>query len=190
MEGLNEYLFLIINSKSINGGVVLFAQLSAEWTVVAAIVIAMTLVMHLQPGERLKLLEAGAMVFLAMAAAYVVRSFWPHPRPFMLGLGHTLAAHAPTASFPSFHATFLFSLGLGLLVCGCARSGAIILSLGFLGAWARIFIGVHFPFDMIGAFAFACAAVLIVRSISSASCKRLCSMAAVRFFRREGSNHR
>jgi len=80
---------------------------------------------------------------------------WQHPRPFMIGLGHTLIPHAADSSFPSDHATVLFAVSLTLLLGRATVPGLAVLLAGFCVAWARIFLGVHFPLDMIGAAAVA-----------------------------------
>jgi undecaprenyl-diphosphatase len=72
----------------------------------------------------------------------------------MLGLGPTFIAHASDSSFPSDHATVFAAVGLTLTLAN-ARSvvGWATLVLGVCVAWARIFLGVHFPDDMAGAVA-------------------------------------
>ena len=76
-----------------------------------------------------------------------------HPPAILLGLGRMLIEHDATTSFPSFHATFLFSLALPLLAQRSTRGTALTVGLLGIGiAWARIFVGVHYPFDMAGAF--------------------------------------
>jgi undecaprenyl-diphosphatase len=37
----------------------------------------------------------------------VIILLWQHPRPFVIGLGHTYLAHAADSSFPSDHLTLL-----------------------------------------------------------------------------------
>ena len=93
---------------------------------------------------------------LAMGLALAIRCSFYNPRPFVLGLGRMLIEHDATTSFPSLHATFLFSLALPLVAQNGARDTAIaVLLLGLAIAWARIFVGVHYPLDMAGAFIIA-----------------------------------
>lgn len=169
MEGLNLALFLAVNAGSASDGLMpSVARLAAEWPVAISIPVVAVPVLRSKPAQRFDLFRVVAAVLLAMAAAYGIRHFWPQPRPFMIGLGHTLAAHDATPSFPSFHATFLLALGLALvLMSGFRAPGRIILGLGLVTAWARVYIGVHFPFDMIGALAVAGIAVVIVRWLFS-----------------------
>jgi len=39
----------------------------------------------------------------------------------------------------------------------------VVMLLGFATAWARIFVGVHYPLDMAGAFLTACLAAVAVK---------------------------
>lgn len=74
-----------------------------------------------------------------------------------------LLAHDPTSSFPSLHATFLFSMAFALLLQKGSRGIALfVMLLGGATAWARIFVGVHYPLDMAGAFLTACLAAVAV----------------------------
>lgn len=82
----------------------------------------------------------------------VISTLWMHPRPFMLGVGHTLMSHAADSSFPSDHLTLTWSVAGGLLLFKITRPWGVLLGLlGLPMAWARIYLGVHFPLDMIGA---------------------------------------
>ena len=82
----------------------------------------------------------------------VTAAIWYHPRPFAVPIGRTLIEHAPDSSFPSDHVTFLIASGLGLLAWTHHRwAGFAILVLSVPVAWARMFLGVHFPLDMVGA---------------------------------------
>lgn len=69
----------------------------------------------------------------------------------MIGLGHTLIAQAPDASFPSDHGTVFSAVSLCLLLAGEWMWGLVVLMVGVCVAWSRVYLGVHFPLDMIGA---------------------------------------
>ena len=70
----------------------------------------------------------------------------------MLGLGHNLIAHAANSSFPSDHLTGLWAFAFSFLLQRSKRMTAVaLILLGLPMAWARIYLGVHFPLDMVGA---------------------------------------
>lgn len=111
------------------------------------------------------------VVFIAVATAtlglimnVLIASGFPQPRPFEMGLGQNLLDHAPEASFPSDHATLVWSLGFGLMAAGGnVPLAAIIVGFGLAVAWARIFLGAHFPLDMMGSMAVAITSAAIAR---------------------------
>lgn len=83
-----------------------------------------------------------------------------------MGLGHQYMAHVPEASFPSDHATLLFGLALPLLPAAASRLWGVIFLLLALGtAWARVYLGVHFPADMLGGLAVAVVAWALVAAL-------------------------
>ena len=70
----------------------------------------------------------------------------------MIGLGHTFIPHAADSSFPSDHLTLLLAVAFSFLMHRRLRvAGMTLAFLGLPVAWARIYLGVHFPLDMIGA---------------------------------------
>lgn len=95
--------------------------------------------------------ELAADTLLALGANQVIGIFWQHPRPFMIGLGNTWMTHAADSSFPSDHITVFSGIGLTLLFGGEFRLAAGVLTTGFAVAWARVFVGIHFSLDMVGA---------------------------------------
>ena len=107
-------------------------------------------------------IKACLVTLLALGANQVIGLVWQHPRPFMIGLGHAWIPHAADSSFPSDHLTVFAGIGLTLLFGGAFRMAAAVLATGFVVAWARVFLGLHFPLDMVGAVAVAGAAYVVV----------------------------
>jgi undecaprenyl-diphosphatase len=93
------------------------------------------------------------VALLGVAANQAIGALWPHPRPFMIGLGHAWMPHAADSSFPSDHMTVFAGVGLTLLFDGAVGWAILALLVGASVAWARVFLGVHFPPDMAGAVA-------------------------------------
>lgn len=107
-------------------------------------------------------LRAFAVAMFAVGLNQAIGLFWQHPRPFAIGLGHAWIPHAADSSFPSDHATVLFALAFTFFAEGAAAIGIASIACAFAVAWARVFLGVHFPYDMAGAalVAFASLALL------------------------------
>ena len=69
----------------------------------------------------------------------------------MIGIGRTLIPHVADSSFPSDHLTLLWAVSFSFVLQRQFRSMGVLLTLlGIPMAWARIYLGVHFPFDMVG----------------------------------------
>jgi len=82
---------------------------------------------------------------------FLITLFYFHPRPFMEHMGNTLINHVAETSFPSDHTTFMLSIAIMLLYFKETRNAGIILFfLGLFGGIARVFCGVHYPFDIFG----------------------------------------
>ena len=130
------------------------------WMIPALLVIG-----WLRGSERLKqpLLEAFIATLLALAASWLIGLRWPLPRPFMVPIGQTFLAHAPTPAFPSNHLTIMLTMAFSLMLhAGTRRIGRYLLLLALPVAWARVFLGVHFPKDMLGALLLAAGVALLV----------------------------
>ena len=168
MEDLNTALFLMINAgPDASPAAVLVATLVASWVIYLA---AAGLVVAWVRGRtrlRFALLDATLTALIALGIAQIIARLWYHPRPFELGLGRQLLAHVPETSFPSDHATLLLALAFPLIMTPASRRfGWALLGLAAAVAWARVYLGVHFPFDMAGALLVAGAATLAVRPIA------------------------
>jgi undecaprenyl-diphosphatase len=100
---------------------------------------------------------------LGLIINYIIGLFYFHPRPFMLHLGTLLFQYPAETSFPSDHATLMFSLALMLMYFKETRvAGIIFLILGAIGSFARIFSGVHFPLDILGSLIVSIISTIII----------------------------
>lgn len=108
----------------------------------------------------LKALVVAAMALIGNALIGLV---WDRARPFVAGVGHAWIAHAATGSFPSDHLTIQWVVaGMLWLDPRTRRWGMVVALLGLPMAWARIYLGVHYPGDMMGALALAALATLSI----------------------------
>ena len=153
MSELNETLFLLLNAPEHPHVLLLtvaqFFSNYAIWVVPIGLVVG-----WLRGDEKTRklLLEASASGFAGLLLNQLIGLVWQHPRPFMIGLGNTFIPHAADSSFPSDHLTLLWAVAFSFLMHQRPRSAGIVLAtLGLPMAWARIYLGVHFPMDMVGA---------------------------------------
>lgn len=165
MEQLNYTLFLFINAPTRPSGMTgLAAHFAADVLIYLVPVCLIFLWGRVGDIARRAAFDAAIATVLALGIAQVCGILWPHPRPFMVPLGHQWAAHIADASFPSDHLTVTWSVAICLLAQPTTRrTGAVLAVLGLPIAWARIYLGVHFPLDMLGAAMVAAGSVGLVK---------------------------
>lgn len=158
MLSLNNHLFLLLNaSAGASPLLVTAAAVIASKLVYAPPILLVALWVWGEPERRAGLAAAGIAAALALGANQIVGLLWYEPRPFMIGLGRTLMAHAPENSFPSDHTTFMLTVGLALIATRAAPTwGKVTSAFALLVAWARIYLGLHFPLDMLASALIAC----------------------------------
>lgn len=159
MESLNHTLFLWINAPSDPAAATVWLAMAfAEY---AIWVVPLTLVagwLWGEPKTRRQALQTGVATMLALLVNVGFSLVWYHPRPFAIGLGTNLLPHVPDSSFPSDHLTVIWTVAFSLMWnARLRRVGVLLALLGLPMAWARIYLGVHYPFDMLGAAAVAAA---------------------------------
>ena len=165
VELWNRNAFLAINAgPQAPAFVIAIARMLASWAIYLAMILLTLAWVWRGRTVRYALLDATGAALIGLGVAQGIAAIWYHPRPFELGLGRQLLDHLPEASFPSDHATLMFSLAIPqLLSAESRRWGGTLLLLGFAVAWSRIYLGVHFPLDMLGAFGVAAFASFLIR---------------------------
>lgn len=103
---------------------------------------------------------------IALLAETLVSALAFHPRPFAAGLGPAWVEHAANNSMPSTHVALTLIMALVLILRRQRGSGLVLLGLGVVLAWARIYVGIHWPADMIGAAISACVSVMIAEGFA------------------------
>ena len=102
-----------------------------------------------------QILKAFIFTSIAILISQCISHVYYHPRPFVMEIGHTLIYHAPNGSFPSDHMLIFSSIAFSYLFSAQRKLGISLLVMAWLVAWSRVYLGVHFPLDMLGAFLLA-----------------------------------
>ena len=147
----NTDLFLLLNAPARPGAaMLLFAEALAAAPVLLPPILLASLWVWGRQECRPALLAVAAAVFVGQALNLLLGMTWYEPRPFMAGVGHTWLVHVADNGFPSDHATLAWSLGLGLVLTGATwRWGAAACLVGIAAGWARVYLGVHYPVDVL-----------------------------------------
>ena len=102
-----------------------------------------------------QILKAFIFTSIAILISQCISHVYYHPRPFVMEIGRTLIYHAPNGSFPSDHMLIFSSIAFSYLFSAQRKLGIFLLIMAWLVAWSRVYLGVHFPLDMLGAFLLA-----------------------------------
>ena len=153
LENLDQTLFLALNASAASPvAMVALATFLSGWAI--PVVLGWMVVFWIRRGEaeRVALLDATVAALIALGLAQIIAVSWYHPRPAELGLGHQLLVHGKETSLPSDHAALLFGLSIPLIAHRITRSwGIVVFAIAGSVAWSRVYLGVHFPLDMLGA---------------------------------------
>ena len=102
-----------------------------------------------------QILKAFIFTSIAILISQCISHVYYHPWPSVMEVGRTLIYHAPNGSFPSDHMLIFSSIAFSYLFSAQRKLGIFLLIMAWLVAWSRVYLGVHFPLDMLGAFLLA-----------------------------------
>ena len=96
------------------------------------------------------------VLFESLIASFVSRFviteliywIWSKPRPFVNNTVNLLLEHPDTAAFPSGHAAFYFALS-SVIFFKNKKLGSLFLLGAFLISISRVFVGIHWPADIL-----------------------------------------
>jgi undecaprenyl-diphosphatase len=157
LENLNNTLFLLINAT----------PASAQWQISLATFIAKDLILIVPLlaaamwlwGERRQVhaqrhlvVKVALAIAVSLTISWTMGQLYPHERPFAANIGYNFLHHAADNSFPSDHGTVIFTFALAFLFWHRVWSGLALMAVGIAIAWSRVYLGVHWPMDMLGGF--------------------------------------
>ena len=151
ISSLNKSLFLSINNFVNSGFFINYINIFIA--LYSPFILAALLIIVYLSGKKSESLYAFYASITGLFINFIIGLFYFHPRPFAAGLGHQLIYHANDSSFPSDHATLAFSIAFSFIILNKRKSlGIICLISAFIISFARVYVGVHFPFDIVGSF--------------------------------------
>ena len=113
--------------------------------------------------ERRGAIAAGLALLAGLEVNAVDGTLWVRPRPFVAhpGTVHLLLAHSRDASFPSDHAAMAFAVAT-VLVTLHRRLGLLAFIAAAAICYARVYVGDHYPGDVVGGAAIGAACGLVL----------------------------
>lgn len=137
-----------------------------SWSIVFLAATTFALWLFARPGSSRKWKLACASAFASSAIALlinqVISHLWDRTRPFVAHPAvHVWGARTRDASFPSDHASAAFSIAFAVFFFD-RWVGSLLLTAAGVISIGRVFIGVHYPSDVVAGFLIGLASALLV----------------------------
>ena len=156
LDQLNLYLFHILNvPDQASIWMINYASLIAHDLVYLFLLIFSIAWFRGSYQVKTGIIKAFIFTAITLLMSEVLSAILNTPRPFVIDVGRTLIEHAPTGSFPSNHMSIFSGIAFAYYFSPQRDLGRILIWTAWLVAWSRVYVGVHFPIDMLGAFLMA-----------------------------------
>lgn len=156
LDQLNLYLFHILNvPDQASIWMINYASLIAHDLVYLFLLIFAIAWFRGSYEVKTGIIKAFIFTAITLLMSEVLSAILNTPRPFVMDIGRTLIEHAPTGSFPSNHMSIFSGIAFAYYFSPQRDLGRILIWTAWLVAWSRVYVGVHFPIDMLGAFLIA-----------------------------------
>ena len=156
LDQLNLYLFHILNVPDQTSiWMINYASLIAHDLVYLFLLIFAIAWFRGSYEVKTGIIKAFIFTAITLLMSEVLSAILNTPRPFVIDVGRTLIEHAPTGSFPSNHMSIFSGIAFAYYFSPQRDLGRILIWTAWLVAWSRVYVGVHFPIDMLGAFLMA-----------------------------------
>ncbi|WP_395480055.1 undecaprenyl-diphosphatase [Candidatus Curculioniphilus buchneri] len=165
LEQLNLYLFQLINAPvEVNPGILQIGTFFARDAIVLfPLMLFSNLFWRGKKTKKVVLVASLSMLFSIVINVAIEKIFMIyHLRPFMIPLGQHFLSHPANNSFPSNHMSLSCAISFSMIISRILRwQGIFLFVISIVIAWARIYMGVHFPLDMAGSLVVACISVVL-----------------------------
>lgn len=116
------------------------------------------------PKERKAFLSIIIGLILAEIFIKITHICFFEVRPYITFNLVPLIKHLPDAAFPSTHTTIMATIALAYLFCKSKFSPLFLLLMLWVGL-ARIYVGVHYPLDILGGIVYGLASIFLASKL-------------------------
>lgn len=113
---------------------------------------------------RYVLIIGSSVILSRLAITELIRLIWHRSRPFVDYQVNQVIEHSASGSFPSGHVAFLFALAVAVYFFN-KKWGIVFLILSLLVGLARVFVGIHYPLDILGGIVIGIVSAVVVRAL-------------------------
>lgn len=157
----NTSLFFLIfgfnSNETILNSLMMFG---AEYLVYLTLLGILMITFKGKVGERKALLLTLLALPIVVIIIKAIHLIFYEPRPFVSLNIEPLISHKADASFPSRHTSIMSAIAFAYLYCK-SKWAPILILLTFWVGLSRIYVGVHYPLDILGAVIVGIVAVII-----------------------------
>lgn len=151
MQGLDAALFGLVNAgPSVPAWSLRFASFASDF-LPALLALAMGAGALVDRRWRHAFFTAMISVLAVWLIVNAVRGLFPMPRPAFYGLGIQWVPQGVRPGFPSLHAAGTFAAAFSLWCLPGRAPMLAALAVAATVAWSRLYLGLHFPSDVIAA---------------------------------------
>lgn len=173
MDNLALFLFIFGagNQSKILDFVMIFG---AEYVIHLTLILIFAVALKGRVSERKALILTLFSLPVLIIIIKIIHLFFYEPRPFITLDISPLVSHKDDASFPSRHTTIMSTIAFSYVYLKSKWSFLFLILLFWVGV-SRIYVGLHYPLDIIGG--------VLVGIISVASALQIIKLIKFRFFR-------
>ncbi|MBX4190062.1 phosphatase PAP2 family protein [Candidatus Parcubacteria bacterium] len=148
---MNEVIFRAINNLAGSHNILdqLMIFFSDRLGYLLVIILGLLALRNFKKYADMAVVALGSAIVARFGVTGIIRMFYDHPRPYLvLSNVHLADFRELEPSFPSGHASFYFALAIAVYLYN-KTLGYWFLAAAILMGIARIYIGVHWPFDIL-----------------------------------------